>query len=126
MALPTWLQTKINLELSGAEIPGYALEPRAGRCVRCRRPILRGLDDITCGLPVRVDPDSVTPMGEAWALGQSRGTYRLAGMVVARLWRRDRWERVSMPIGSEDSTGVVRVVVEHRCGEPIPAHYREE
>jgi hypothetical protein len=41
-----------------------------------------------------------------------------------KLWRREVFDIEHNIIGDVDSLGVVRVVVSHRCGEPVPQSYR--
>ncbi|MEV6526871.1 hypothetical protein AB0M43_33565 [Longispora sp. NPDC051575] len=78
----------------------------AGQCPRCRTLVLTGIAE---GVPAHVDPHPVAPAGELTAVVQGRATYTVK---QGELVRRDAL-RVRSLRGP--------VVVDHRCGEPIPA-----
>jgi len=85
--------------------------------------VLRARDDEAQS--ATVDVYTVGRMGEAWALLDGRATWRLAGHSLLQLWRRHEQNIGSWPIGGKDSSGPVRVVVEHRCRMFIPQAWRE-
>lgn len=98
---------------------GYSRRARAGRCDKCRAPIMAGLDGDLLAFTARCDPWPVDAQGELLALLTGRRTYRLR-------WS-GRYEldpRTVIEIRGA-STSDVEVLVEHRCGQPIPALTRE-
>lgn len=74
--IPTWLQH--HLEDRGLwDSDGVTRAARARRCRTCREYVLAGLDSDRCALPVAVDPDPLTPLGESAALLAGKSTYSL-------------------------------------------------
>lgn len=123
--LPSWLRAHLSNPISGSAPHWVTKRARIRQCRRCRVQVWMGLDPMasaTCDLPF------VTIAGEAYATLLGRATYRLYGHTPStlELEYRGNWERVMMPIGSEDSSGVVLVLVEHRCYYSFPREYRME
>lgn len=85
-----------------------------GPCPRCQDPTLVGLDDNVAAMTARADWRLLTPSDELTALLASRRTYRLHrhGRRL-RLRVRDHWQIEGQP------AGVVDVVAEHACGQPL-------
>lgn len=82
-------------------------------CPRCRLVVLSGLDNDRCALDARVDPWPIDRVTEVLALLAGRRTYEAV-----------RYEgRIELYHRSVDRQGRpgTQVLVEHRCGEPLPA-----
>jgi hypothetical protein len=127
-SMPKWMLDSIHADLLRPEQPGFWRRASARRCAGCRAPTLAGLDDdLSTAEPATADVQPVSMLGEAWALGQGRVSYRLSGSTVRmmKLWRRDSFDIRHDLSGETDSLGVVRIVVSHRCGNPIPMAYHE-
>lgn len=95
---------------------GRRAQPR--RCRDCRAPVLVGDDHDTTRLTATVDPEPLTPLGEALAILEGRRTLALvmeAGRLV--MWARDAGHIRSAPAGTRAREDVLR---EHRCGSPPP------
>jgi hypothetical protein len=73
------------------------------------------------------DSAEVSSTGEAWAKLDGRMTYRLHGMSVytTELVYRDEFRIEHDRIGVDVGGGIVRVVVQHRCGFGVPESARE-
>lgn len=114
--IPTWLQA--HLEKTGAaNTDGVRRAIRATTCRDCGAGILTGLDADRAALPVVVDVDPVTELGEVLALAAGRVSYNLRiGNGACELDRRDR-HTISAPRR-------YRVVVSHECGNS-PTHIEE-
>jgi hypothetical protein len=128
MTMPDWMREAIHADLSRPEQPGYWRRASARRCRTCRAATLAGLDDdLSTAEPATADVQPVSMLGEAWALGQGRVSYRLSGSTVRmmKLWRRNTFDIGHDVSGETDSLGVVRIVVSHRCGNLIPTAYYE-
>lgn len=71
MMMPTWLYLKLATQagLRGA---------RSGVCLKCRRPVLRGLDHDKCAMTAEVDAYPISALGEAVALLRGATTFDLA------------------------------------------------
>lgn len=78
----------------------------------CGALVLTGLDEDVMGLPVEVDPQPLTPVGEALMIGAGRMTYTVESN---RLYARPIW-RISKYRHDEFD-----VLASHMCGAPIPA-----
>ena len=107
--------------------PGRHLASKAGRGVRarwcaCRAPILRGMDDDTMALPATVDPQPLSPLGEAIARIQGRETYEMRrANGVYQLMRRNAWAITGRPPGTKTWAGLIDVLAEHACHSfPLP------
>lgn len=113
--LTTWLRNKL--------LHDGILDPRGvGRpiqirtCPDCRASIIRGLDDDRCALLATVDPQPLSPLGEALALIEGRYTVTLRhdrGRLV--LDTRDSFHIKGSPAGTRHGEDVLRM---HRCGSP--------
>lgn len=84
-------------------------------CPQCRARTLTGLDDSTAGIPVRVDPTTLTRSDEAAALLAGRTTYTLHRQPDGRpqLRHRDHWTITGHPADT------VTVVPAHHCHQPL-------
>jgi hypothetical protein len=115
VTVPTWLQH--HLEQAGLwDSDGTTRAARARRCRSCRDYVIVGLDADRCALPVAVDPDPLTELGEAAALIAGRRTFALS-------YRTGRLEldlRTTYEIRSvrQRDSGRVDVLAEHVCGCP--------
>ena len=96
---------------------GFGSVARLRKCGRCGGTILKGLDDEWCAGEATVEPAFVSEVGEALALLDGRSTYRLLGQAKPQLFYRNAEE-----IRHGHLSGW-RVVVEHRCGKPIPSDW---
>lgn len=115
--IPPWLQA--ILEAKGAwNGDGIGRAARAGYCRDCGQVVLRGLDADRVALTVTVDPQPLNPLGEFLALATGRLTFSLR-------WRGryeiDRRESCHIQTAPARVRGKSSVVVEHRCGDPMPA-----
>ena len=86
------------------------------RCRRCRADILVGLDSHLLALTATTDPAPLSRTGELLAVCQGRRVYSLD--LNRWLNYRDAW-RLAQPARGT-------VVAEHRCGEHIPATWRQQ
>ncbi len=119
MSIPKWLQ--IHLEAKGLwDQDGVSRAARARRCKGCRRYVLVGLDGDRCALPVAVDPEPLSALGEAAALLTGRTTYRLA-FLSSRL-ELDARDRYQIRGDAAGRTGPQHdVLAAHACGTtPLP------
>lgn len=111
MTTAAWLQT--YLELVGLwNTDGIGRAARGRRCRTCREYILVGLDADRCALPVAVDPDPLSRLGEAAALLAGRSTFSLR-FLSGRLELDHR--------GHFEIRGELKrfdVLALHVCGEP--------
>lgn len=108
--IPAWLLASQGGILRAASI---------SVCQKCGAPILAGLDSDRCAIHAKVDITPVDELGETVALMQGRYTYDLIGN-----WQRKELEyRYSWNINAPRR---YPVLVEHRCGEPIPFPARNE
>jgi hypothetical protein len=82
-------------------------------CRTCRQPVLVGPDNDKCARTATCDHTALTRTGELLAVISGRTTYEDDGH---SLHRRDRW-RITKP--------APRVVAEHRCHQPTPAHWTQ-
>lgn len=89
---------------------------RITTCAECKAPILVGLDDDVAALVVRVDPFALSSVGEVEAILARRPTYWLR---FTELDRRNQWN-----IRGNQADDVT-VLVEHRCGWPVPVEWRK-
>lgn len=110
--IPTWLQH--HLEARGLwDIDGVTRAARARRCRTCRKYVLAGLDSDRCALPVAVDPDPLSALGEAAALIAGRATYAL------RFWsgrlELDHRNQYEIRAGGDRRRDVL---ADHLCGQP--------
>ena len=103
MTLPGWLRDRIGT-------PTYRGVTHH-RCRTCKAQILEGLDEDVCAFRATVDPDPLTPLGEALALIADRRTYELRRHSRGwALWHRDRWQITGRVAGSK-----YLVVADHQC-----------
>lgn len=89
---------------------------RAGTCRSCGAKVLRGLDADVCAMTATVDPDPISPQGEALARLADRRTYDLRPS--GNRWElnvRDRWHIRGRPAGQPAGLRF-DVLAEHRCG----------
>lgn len=107
--IPTWLQAHLD-SLGLWNTDGISRRARGRHCRTCRAPILTGLDDDRCGLPVTADPAPIDEVGELIALAAGRRTFDLRQRPTLRLNHRPTW-RIGKPRQHD-------VLAEHRCGEP--------
>lgn len=109
--MPDWLVAAITAKTG---VPPGARYCRARKCRQCRAPVLVGLDGELCSFTAVVDPDPLTPYGEALALLAGRDTYTLrrrAGRFT--LTAREVWHIAGGTPGD--------VVARHHCPAlPIP------
>lgn len=106
--MPDWLRTQ--LEVAGRlDTDGVARKAKSTHCKACGSCVLTGLDSDRCALVATVDPWPVDAYGELSALLTGRATYSLFGLEL--VWRD----------ASAVRTRPCPVLVEHRCGAPIPA-----
>lgn len=114
MSTPDWLRA--HLESRGLwDSDGYSRATKARRC-RCHEYVLAGLDSDRCALPVAVDPDPLSRLGEAVALLAERPTYSLR-ILSGRL---ELDHRNHFEIRGEVVRDNLRhdVLVRHTCGLP--------
>ena len=83
-------------------------------CPICWADLLVGLDGNVAAFDGIADAAPLTRMGELLAVVAGRLVYEDD---AGRLYRRDRWML-------RDTVG--KVVAEHRCWEPVPAHWIEK
>jgi hypothetical protein len=86
------------------------------RCRRCHVDIVVGLDSHLVALLASCDPQPLTRTGELMAVCAGRRVYHLD--LNGWLWHRNAWRLRSPARG--------QVLAEHRCGEAIPATWRQE
>jgi len=112
--IPAWLQR--HLEDRGLwDVDGVTRAARARRCRTCRQYVLAGLDADRCALPVAVDPDPLSRLGEAAALIGGRTTYSLR-FLSGRLELDHRGQfEIRGEAGSEIRHDVL---AGHVCGQP--------
>lgn len=110
----------ISMGVMDAET-GATRRARAGRCGKCQRHVMRGIDADVSGWVVEADPEPLSRLGEALALMAGRTTVELR-------WLGDRYEmdsrNQSRIRGSPAGTNGVDVLVRHDCdlaiGQPLP------
>jgi hypothetical protein len=116
VSLPEWLVAKLR-----AENPdGVTRGARLGTCERCRRPVLRGLDDDRCAMAVEADPFEVDRFGEYLALARGLRTFHLArrfNSAGAARWEIDPRTQWSIAVERKRYP----VIPQHRCGVILPA-----
>lgn len=113
--IATWLQR--HLEDRGLwDTDGVGRAARARRCRTCRSYVLAGLDADRCALPVAVDPDPLSRLGEAAALIAGRTTYSLR----FRSGRLELDDRSQYEIRGDAGREAPRrdVLAGHVCGQP--------
>ena len=123
--IKSWLADHIATT-TGA--PAGAGNLRAEKCRSCGVVVLAGLSSQQAGFSVQVDPQPLSPVGEAMALLVGRWTFalRMAGNHF-RLTTRDQWQIKGSPAGS---AMYVRtdVVAQHACNAPqlpgLPSTHR--
>lgn len=74
MTIPEWLRQHLTT-IGAHNTDGISRTTRPRTCRTCHTLTLTGLDADRAGLPVRVDPQPLTPLGEAMALTAGRRTY---------------------------------------------------
>lgn len=108
----TWADVKAHLIRSGHAHPDGTLRRAQTReCATCHALILTGLDDDIAAVAVRVDPNPLTPLGEALAHIDGLRTYSLqheAGRLILNY--RDHWRIAAWPAGTRGD-----VMAEHTC-----------
>lgn len=113
--MANWLLRKLMVD--GVIGPGGITRKAKPRRCKCRALILAGLDHpTTCAIERRVDPDPLTPLGEALALVEGRYTISLnheAGAYV--LNQRYALQIQTWPAGTRASEDILR---QHRCSTP--------
>ena len=113
--IPNWLLKKLMID--GVIGPGGITRKAKPRRCKCRAVILTGLDHPTmCALERRVDPDPLTPLGEALALVEGRYTVSLnheAGAYV--LNQRYDLQIQDWPASTRHGEDILR---QHRCTTP--------
>lgn len=111
MTMPAWLQR--HLEDRGLwDTDGVSRAARARRCRDCRRYVLTGLDADRCALPVAVDPDPLSVLGEATAILAGKTTFALRFLSGRlELDHRGHFELRSPPRRLD-------VLAGHACGQP--------
>lgn len=100
---------------------GATRSARAVSCPKCRRHVMRGINDSFGGWVVMADPEPLSKLGEALALLGGRATVELR-------WLGDRYEidqRDHFRIrGRPAGTNGIDVLVIHECalaqGQPLP------
>lgn len=119
--LPGWLVA--HLDATGRSNPdGVGRGARLGRCRRCTRQVLRGLDGDLAAFPAECDPHEIDTNGELLALALGLRTYMLTrSMTSSRKlgWNLDPRTQWGIRAGQRTA-----LVVEHRCGIAIPAAAR--
>jgi hypothetical protein len=88
---------------------------KQARCRHCRSDIWVGPDSHVAALTALVDIHPLTRTGELLAVCAGRRVYHLD--INHHLWHRSAWRLPSPARG--------RVLAEHRCGDPIPATWRQ-
>lgn len=83
----------------------------------CQEIVAAALDHWACALTVYLDPWPLSPVGEVAALRDGRRTYQMRSWGV-RI--RNAYRITGNPPGPRTT-----VLAEHRCGEPIPATWRQ-
>lgn len=113
--MPNWLIAKLMKD--GDIGPGGTTRRARPRRCKCRALILTGLDHrTTCALERLVDPDPLTPLGEALALVEGRYTVSLnteGGSYV--LNERYDLQIESWPASTQKDEDILR---QHRCNTP--------
>lgn len=115
MTLPEWLAARLRDE----NPDGVTRAARLGSCPRCRGPVLRGLDDDRCAIPVEVTLIELDHFGEYLALARGLRTFYLAKRQGSS--GNPRWEvdpRYLCHIRAEHRR--YPVVPEHRCDVWLP------
>ncbi len=116
MSLPEWLVAKLR-----ADNPdGVTRAARLGTCERCRRPVLRGLDDDRCAMAVTAEPFEIDRFGEYLALARGLRTFHLArrfGSSGAGRWEIDARDKCAI----ESPRKRYPVIPQHRCDVRLPA-----
>ena len=116
MTLPEWLVAKLR-----AENPdGVTRAARLGRCERCGRPVLRGLDDDRCAWVAVAEPFEVDRFGEYLALARGLRTFHLArryGSAGASRWEIDSRDKCAIASPHKRYP----VIPQHRCDVILPA-----
>jgi hypothetical protein len=95
---------------------GVSRKARARLCKKCQAPVMVGLDDERCGIPVTVDPTPLNALGEVQALMTGRATFSLR-YVAGRyeIDHRDSFRISGTPAGSDPR---LEVLAEHECNSP--------
>jgi len=84
----------------------------------CQEIVAAALDHWACALTVYLDPWPLSPAGEVEALRAGRRTYQMREWGV-------RYRNAYRIAGNPPRRGVT-VLAEHRCGEAIPATWRQD
>jgi hypothetical protein len=109
-----WTRVKAILEAKGVLTNGVGRAVQATACPRCHARTLTAYAGDIAQVLVKVDPEPLSPLGEALAL--------LAGRYTCSLWRAgNRYEldlRDSFHIRTPAGSGKCDVHAEHRCGAP--------
>jgi hypothetical protein len=122
--MPEWLVRRFTESGHIDADSGATRRARMSRCRRCHRPVVLGFDSDPSRphagyMSRQVDPQPLSPTGEALALLSGRITFNLG-------WHADHWEingpRDRWQIAGK-RTGIRDVVVEHDCAlsiTPLP------
>lgn len=119
--MPAWLREHLH---ATGKLGRDAITRRAktGFCDTCWSIVIRGLDAPIAALPVTVDPQPLSPLGEVLALAAGRRSYDLT-------WRGDRYEldhRDHWGIRTRPAGAINHVVADHQCGHLLPEIARTE
>lgn len=111
-----WLEDHLR-KLGRLNSDGVGRRVSGARCRTCHVVVLRALDGDICAMPVTVDPDPVSVIGEFLAVTQGRRTYDLMS------WRSNKAYSYCLEFRRPVHITRTRrydVYAEHRCGAPLP------
>lgn len=120
--MSNWDRVKSYLVAQGhMTADGVTRRVTARTCRTCHAPILAGLTGLRCARDARVDPDPLSPLGEALAVLGGRATFALWRAAAGRyeLENRDQFSIAGTPAGTSTRYDVL---AEHVCNAaPLPA-----
>lgn len=117
MTLAPWLRRQL---IASGRMTAEGLTRRAKIMThRCGCPCFAGYDGDICAMDAWAELQEVNVIGEAEALMSGRRTYTY-WIRLEHLQLRNQFDIQWEPAGSQEHR---RVLVEHRCDEPFPAHW---
>ena len=119
MTLAPWLQAHL---IAKGVMSQSGLTRRAKiHTHRCGLPCLAGYDNDWAAMDAWCELQAINAQGEAEALLEGRATYNYS-IIGQQIYPRWHWHIAGEPAGTMPR---IRVLVEHRCDTPIPAHWAD-